>query len=148
MDKDQVIMQRDQNLSNNSQHMSEQDEIKSSSILVVEDHEGLRGTMCTWLAELFPASAISTAVTGEEAVALAGRMAPDLILMDIRLPGISGIESMKEIFSRGIRSKVVVITNHDEEIYRQEAIKTGAMHFILKRNMWTSLPGIIKELLP
>lgn len=119
----------------------------TNTILVVEDHPTLRDTLTNWLNQQYPALKMETASTGEEAVAKASRTRYRMILMDIRLPGISGIEAMKEIFKRGIETEVVVITNHDEAIYREEALNAGARNFVLKRNMWNTLPEIIESLL-
>jgi len=113
------------------------------TLLVVEDHTALRLALVSWLEELFPEAKIHQATTGEESVALAGRLIPDLILMDIRLPGISGIEATREILHRKISTRIVILTNHDEEAYRKDSLDAGACSFVPKRTMWAQLPGIL-----
>ncbi|MBN1199584.1 MAG: response regulator transcription factor [Bacteroidales bacterium] len=121
--------------------------LESPVILIVEDHESLRKTLVTWLTDLFPHSSISQASTGEESIALAGRIHPDIILMDIGLPGISGIEATLEICRRGIQTKIVVLTNLDGDIYRQSAFEAGAVEFIAKQEMSKKLPSVLSRLI-
>jgi len=116
---------------------------KQGRILVVEDHKSLRETLQDWLSFRFPDVEVDVAATGEEAVTLSTRTNPDLILMDIRLPGIDGFEATREILKRGVQTEVIIITNHNEEIYQQESQNAGARGFVLKRNIWERLPVVI-----
>jgi len=116
-------------------------------ILIVEDHDSLRESICNWLTDLFPDIVAYQASTGERAIEVATDIKPDIILMDIGLPGINGIEAMKEIHSRDIPAKVVVLTILDGEGYREKALKSGAVEFIPKSEMNTELPSILFRLM-
>jgi len=69
---------------------------------------------------------------GEEAVDLAGRHAPDVVLMDIRMPGTDGIEATHRITAAGPRPKVLVLTTFDLDEYAFGALRAGASGFLLK----------------
>lgn len=116
-------------------------------ILIVEDHPYLRETLVSWMTELFPSIPINQATTGEESVSQAGKLRPEIILMDIGLPGIDGIEATREIFRRGIPAKIVILTNLDGDIYKKNALEAGAVEFIPKWKMKANLSETVEKLI-
>lgn len=119
----------------------------SKKILIVEDHQSLRDSLVRWITELFSDASVFGASTGEEAVSLAGRLNPEIILMDIGLPGINGIEATSEILRRGIKTQIIVLTILEGDIYRRNAKKAGAYEFISKREMNIRLPEMMTDIL-
>jgi DNA-binding NarL/FixJ family response regulator len=76
---------------------------------------------------------VGEAANGEEAVALAGQLAPDVVVMDIRMPGMDGIEATRRITEGGERvPRVLVLTTFDLDEYVYEALRAGASGFLLK----------------
>jgi DNA-binding NarL/FixJ family response regulator len=77
---------------------------------------------------------VGEAATGAEAVALARAMRPDVVLMDIRMPGLDGIQATREIAAtRGLeRVRVLILTTYDTDAYGFEALQAGASGFLLK----------------
>jgi len=71
--------------------------VKPCTILIVEDHDTLRETLRKWLSTTFPDCVFFDAKKGEDAVDLAEAEKPDIVIMDIGLPGISGIEATRQI---------------------------------------------------
>lgn len=82
-------------------------------------------------------SAAATAVVGEaghgaEAVRLAAELRPDVVLMDVRMPGMDGIEATRRIVAAGGRSRVLILTTFDLDEYAHAALRAGASGFLLK----------------
>jgi DNA-binding NarL/FixJ family response regulator len=102
------------------------------SLLIVDDHpvvrDGLRG--------MFGADprfeVIGEAGDGAEAVSAAERLRPDVILMDLRMPGTDGVAAIKELAKRGVPSRVLVLTTYDTDSHVLPAIEAGATGYLLK----------------
>ncbi len=102
------------------------------SVLIVDDQdlvrEGLR-----MLLEAEPDMAIAgEASDGGQALAQARRLDPDVILMDIRMPGMNGIEATSRLVQSGCRARILVLTTFDLDEYVYHALKAGASGFLLK----------------
>jgi DNA-binding NarL/FixJ family response regulator len=99
-------------------------------ILIVDDHAEVR----SGLAELFAATAdivvVATAADGEEAVALAASYRPEVVVIDISMPGIDGIEATRRILAADPRVRVIVLTSYRDRY--AEAIAAGADRYLLK----------------
>jgi DNA-binding NarL/FixJ family response regulator len=101
-------------------------------VLIVDDHpvvrDGLRG--------MFDASpdfeVLGEAGDGVEGARLAGELRPDVVLMDLRMPGGSGVEAIAEITGRGLPCKVLVLTTYDTDSDTLPAIEAGATGYLLK----------------
>ncbi|MFI6359218.1 response regulator [Streptomyces sp. NPDC050743] len=102
------------------------------TLLIVDDHpvvrDGLRGMF-----ESAPGfRVIGEAANGTEAVARAAALDPDVILMDLRMPGGSGVDAIRELTRRGARAKVLVLTTYDTDSDTLPAIEAGATGYLLK----------------
>ncbi len=75
---------------------------------------------------------VGEAAHGAEAVRLAAELRPDVVLMDIRMPGMDGIEATRRIVATGNRSRVLVLTTFDVDEYAHKALRAGASGFLLK----------------
>jgi len=107
----------------------------SSHILIVEDHQGVRQSLREWLELSFPNYQLLEAVNGEEAVAIARTMSPCLVIMDIGLPGMSGIEAAQGIKAAAPATRVVVLTIYDDEAHRTDAAAAGVSAYVPKRKV-------------
>ncbi|MEV6766608.1 response regulator transcription factor [Streptomyces sp. NPDC051105] len=102
------------------------------SLLIVDDHpvvrDGLRGMF-----ESAPGfRVLGEASNGAEAVTLAGRLDPDVILMDLRMPGGGGVDAIRELTRRGACAQVLVLTTYDTDSDTLPAIEAGATGYLLK----------------
>ncbi|WP_405484891.1 response regulator [Streptomyces sp. NBC_00009] len=102
------------------------------SLLIVDDHpvvrDGLRGMFES--ADDF--TVLGEASNGVEAVELTARLDPDVVLMDLRMPGGNGVDAIKELTRRGARSRVLVLTTYDTDSDTLPAIEAGATGYLLK----------------
>jgi len=103
-------------------------------VLLVEDSSTFRKSMREMLTLRFPALNIEEASDGEEALQKLENTNPDIIFMDIRLPGKSGLEVTKKIKEVNSDVEVVILTSYDIPEYRAAALRSGASHFFTKGN--------------
>lgn len=115
-------------------------------ILIVEDHPVVRRSLQEWLEENF-VCCISTAASGEEAIAVAQSRAPDVVVLDIDLPGVNGIEATQRIKAIAPNTRVVILTSYEEETFRLRAAAAGANAYVPKRAMQTELLPALAALL-
>ncbi len=101
-------------------------------ILVAEDHPLFRKGVVALLESVSDFEVVGEAKTGEEAVELAGELSPDVILMDIKMPGMGGIEATRELSRQipSVRVLVVTLFEDDESVFM--ALKAGARGYVLK----------------
>lgn len=101
-------------------------------VLIVDDQEPFRSAsrMVVELADGF--EVVGEAATGEQAVQLAEELKPDLVLMDINLPGIDGLEATRQIVSRLPTAKVIIMSTYEAAEYENRALEAGAVAFISK----------------
>jgi DNA-binding NarL/FixJ family response regulator len=123
------------------------DESAKLAILIVEDHEGVRLHLSVLVSESFPECDCFEARDGEEAVAIASLHSPDIVLMDIGLPKMNGIEATRRIKEAVPKARVVIVTNHETREYEEAAAIAGASAYVLKNRVNSELIPIVKKLL-
>lgn len=101
-------------------------------VLIADDQSLMRDGLQTILQLEEDIEVIATAENGEEACRLAEALHPDLVLMDIRMPVMNGIEAVKQIRKSLPNTKVLMLTTFDEDQYIIEALANGATGFLLK----------------
>jgi DNA-binding NarL/FixJ family response regulator len=82
---------------------------------------------------------VGEAGDGEEALRLAETLHPDVVLMDLAMPRMSGLEITRRLKSRWPNVAVVMITVHDDEVYRRTALAAGAAAFLVKKTLGVDL---------
>jgi DNA-binding NarL/FixJ family response regulator len=101
-------------------------------ILIVENHALLRAGLCALLSARPEFEVVGEAANGHDAVAAARALEPDLVLMDISMPGMTGIEAIIDIKRRSPATRVIVVTMHKTEEYVQASLRAGASGYLLK----------------
>jgi DNA-binding NarL/FixJ family response regulator len=101
-------------------------------VLIADDQALVRGGFHSILAGQDDIEIVGEAEDGQQAVEVAEQLRPDVVLMDIRMPGVDGIEATRRIVARGLSSRVLVLTTFDLDNYVYEAMKAGASGFLLK----------------
>ena len=105
---------------------------KVTTIVVAEDHALVREGTRQILAGENDLSVVGEASRGDEAVQVVVQLRPDVVLMDMRMPGINGIDATRQILAQAPDTKVVIVSAHEDEDYVREAIAAGALGYILK----------------
>ncbi len=116
-------------------------------ILIVEDHTILREGLRSLLSSHQDLEVAGEADNGMEAVRIAEKLLPDLILMDLSMPRMGGIEAIREIKKRLPKNKILVLTVNDSEEYIFAALKAGADGYILKDSTHAELLQAIRNIL-
>jgi NarL family two-component system response regulator LiaR len=102
------------------------------SILIVDDHEVVRNGIRAYLETLPEFNVVGEAASGEEAIKMAGDLIPDVVLMDLVMPGMDGIETTREVKKISPRTQIVVLTSYHEDEHIFPALKAGAISYVLK----------------
>jgi two-component system nitrate/nitrite response regulator NarL len=106
--------------------------MKTTKILIVDDHEVVRDGLRNILTSLDTISIAGEAGNGEDAVKMYASLKPDLVIMDISMPGMNGIEATRVIKEKDPDARILILTMHDNQEYLNQIIRSGAKGFILK----------------
>ena len=105
---------------------------ESISVLLVDDHAMVRQGVRAFLVTQPDIAVVGEAASGEEAVKLAEQHVPDVILMDLIMPNMDGVEATRRVKQVSPRSQIVVLTSYHEDEHIFPALKAGALSYILK----------------
>lgn len=113
-------------------------------VLIVDDHAVVRGGLEQLLATADDMAMAATAVNGEEAIARAAELAPDVILMDLSMPVLDGIEATRRIVAANPAARVIVLTSFSDDRRILDALAAGATGYLLKHAGPDELLGAIR----
>lgn len=114
-------------------------------ILVVDDHELVRMGIVRMLDDVAGFNVIGEAKTGEEAIAKCRDLKPDIVLIDIKMPGIGGIEATKKMVSIHASVKIIAVTAYDDNLYPERLIQAGAVGYVTKGAGFSEIVTAIKK---
>jgi len=117
----------------------------SISILLADDHKLVRHGLLTALSQEPGMKVVAEAASGEEAIELCRKHQPQVVLMDINMPGINGTQATQIIVSEMPQTKVLALTMHDQERYVRGMLEAGAVGYLLKNCAFEELTHAIKE---
>lgn len=104
----------------------------SISLLIADDHTLVRQGIQDFLALEPDLVVVGEANSGENAVRIAAELAPDVILMDLVMPGIGGVEATRQIKQVSPHSQIIILTSYHEDEYIFPALRAGALSYVLK----------------
>jgi DNA-binding NarL/FixJ family response regulator len=113
-------------------------------VLVADDQALVRAGFRAILEEQDDLEVVGEAEDGGQAVAIAGELRPDVVLMDVRMPGVDGIEATQRLLRDGNAPRVLILTTFDLDEYVYEALKAGASGFLLKDAPRDQLVGAVR----
>jgi DNA-binding NarL/FixJ family response regulator len=117
-----------------------------ATILIVDDHAQLRVLMREIVAEVSDLHMVGEAADGAEAIRLVQALRPAIVLLDLAIPGVSGLEVLQWMKVEHPETKVIIVTVHTEDAYRQAAEASGADAFLLKKTLVSDLLPTIRRL--
>jgi len=101
-------------------------------ILIADDHELVREGLRMFLAEEKEIEVVGEAANGAEAVSLASAIQPDVVLMDVVMPNMNGVEATRRIRERNPACQVLILTSFADDRYVRDALQAGAIGYLLK----------------
>jgi len=101
-------------------------------VLIADDHPVFRDGMRALIASLPELEAVGAATTGDEAIALAATLQPDVILMDLKMPGVGGIAATRQILDTSPHIRILIVTMFEDDESVFAALRAGARGYILK----------------
>ena len=114
-------------------------------ILVVDDHEVVRRAICSLLTNDSTLDVVCQTADGEQAVVKAEELQPDLVLLDISLPGISGIEAARRISRVSPNSHIIFLSQHDSLQMVEDALRAGGHGYVAKMDAGSELLKTIRS---
>jgi two-component system, NarL family, response regulator NreC len=107
--------------------------METTKVLIVDDHALLRAGLASLLQNEGDIAVVGEAGDGEEALRMVDETSPDIVLMDINMPGMSGIECIRKIKVNHPDMKIILLTMYEDENYLREGLKAGALGYVLKK---------------
>ena len=123
------------------------EESTPARVLIVDDHELAREALISILGREKDLDVVGEAADGETAVALAGRLRPDLVLMDVRMPGMDGLAATQALKRKLTETRVLFLTTYDTQESVLAGLRAGADGYLLKGASKQELLGAIRALL-
>jgi NarL family two-component system response regulator LiaR len=121
------------------------DSIDRIRVMIVDDHEMVRRGACSYLEAQPDIAVVAQASTGEEAVRLAQEFVPDVVLMDLVMPGMDGVDTTRKIKNLSPRTQIVILTSFHQDEYIFPALQAGAISYLLKDVKATELVDTIRR---
>src|SRR5690554_6575147 len=119
----------------------------NKKIYIVDDHPIMRKGMAMILEKEIGFEVCGQAESAEEAINEIIALSPDAVIIDISLPGMNGIELVKNILNQNPALKILIVSRHDEELYAERALRAGAKGYLMKLEAVEVLVSALRQIL-
>jgi DNA-binding NarL/FixJ family response regulator len=114
------------------------------TVAIVDDHPVFRQGVCTLLALEDDIEIVGMADDGKQALELLDHQTPDILLLDLRMPGLDGLSALRQLSRRELRTRIIVLTASEDQVEYVQAISDGASGVLLKQSAVDSLAECIR----
>jgi DNA-binding NarL/FixJ family response regulator len=121
--------------------------MKTARILIADDHELFRRGVAAELTQVKGWSVAAEAQNGRDAVALAAELNPDVVILDLTMPELNGLEAARRIIAAAPSARVLILTAHESEQLVREVLSAGAQGYVLKSDAGRTLIAAVRALL-
>lgn len=118
-----------------------------TKILVVDDHDLVRMGIVRMLADIEGYQVVGDAKSGEEAVTKARSLLPDVVLMDVKMPGMGGLEATKKLLIVNPGLKIIAVTACDDDLYPTRLMQAGAVGYVTKGAEFSEITNAIDKVI-
>jgi len=118
----------------------------ATRVLIADDHELARQGLAAILGGAGDLEVVGEAKTGREVIELARAALPDVVLMDVRMPDMDGLEATRRLKEERPRTAVIIVTNHESPEYLRAAIAAGAAGYLIKDVTRDRLVDVVREI--
>lgn len=108
--------------------------MKKIRVVIADDHTIVRKGLCALLEGARDIDVVGEAENGRDAMKMVEKLLPDVLLMDISMPGLNGLEATRQLKKRFLKLKILILTMHDNEEYIFETLRAGASGYLVKRS--------------
>lgn len=115
-------------------------------VMVVDDSSVIRERLVVMLSNIPSADVVGVAATAEDALGSVVRLRPDVVVLDIRMPGMSGLDALPRFRELVPAATVIVLTNYPQDQYRSECLAAGASFFLDKSKEFRRFRDLLVEL--
>lgn len=114
-------------------------------IVLADDHHVVRGGLRALLEGELAVKVVGEAGNGPEAVSLVERLQPDLLVVDLMMPGFGGLEVVRQVRLSAPQTRIVILSMHSDESYVREALRAGATAYVLKESLATDFVYALQQ---
>ena len=112
-------------------------------VLLADDHEAMLDRVARLLAT--ECNVVGTVTDGQQALDAARELKPDVLVLDISMPVMNGIETARRLKEAGSETRIVFLTVHDDPDFAREALEAGALGYVIKQRIASDLVAAIKK---
>ena len=118
-----------------------------TTVLIADDHDLVRTSISRMLSEVYGYEIVGEVRSGEEAVKTARAVQPDIVLMDVRMPGFGGLEATRKIIQSCENTKVIAVTGVADDLFVKQLMDVGAYGYVTKGSDFDEIVAAIKAVL-
>jgi len=128
------------------ENLNSSQDIKVMNLIISDDSPVVRVRLSHILGELKNVNIVGEAEDVQKSIAIIEELKPDIVILDISMPGGSGLDVLKNIREKFLRTKVIILTNYSFPQYRKICMDSGADYFFDKSNEFDKVVDVLKEL--